>query len=139
MNPDFRNQTTHSDHRTQTTPAVLSAGTLTGDPVINETGEHLGQLEEIMLDLDSGRVVYAVISFGGILGLGNKLFAVPWQALRVDTERKAVIVNVSRELLEQAPGFDKDNWPDTSEHTWLYSSTTVTTLSGRKPHKWVVR
>jgi len=109
MNPDFRSQTTNSDYRTQTTPAVLSAETLIGDPVMNETGEHLGQLEEIMLDLDSGHVAYAVISFGGILGMGNKFFAIPWQALRVDTDAHAVVVNVSRELLEQAPGYDKDN------------------------------
>ena len=124
MNPEFRPDRTeyepeYGNVRTSRNPVVLSAGTLTGDPVINETGEHLGQLEEIMLDLDSGRVVYAVISFGGILGLGEKFFAVPWQALRVDTERKAVVVNVSRELLEQAPGFDKDHWPDTSTHDWL--------------------
>jgi sporulation protein YlmC with PRC-barrel domain len=131
MNPDFRNQTTHSDTRTQTTPAVLSAGTLVGDPVMNETGEHLGQLEEIMLDLDSGRVAYAVISFGGILGLGNKFFAIPWQALRVDTDAHAVVVNVSRELLEQAPGFDKDHWPDTSEHAWL---TDVFRYYGYEPY-----
>lgn len=124
MNPEFRPdrteyETGNFNYRTKQNPAVLSAGTLTGDPVINETGENLGTLEELMLDLDSGRVLYAVISFGGILGMGNKLFAVPWQALRVDTDRKAVVVNVSRELLEQAPGFDKDNWPDTSEHAWL--------------------
>ena len=109
----------NTDYRTSATPVVLSAGTLNGDPVINDAGEHLGKLEEIMLDLDSGRVAYAVISFGGILGMGSKLFAVPWQALRVDTANKAVVINVRRELLESAPGFDKDHWPDTSEHAWL--------------------
>ena len=124
MNPEFRPDRTDFETEqysvsTKKNPVVLSAGTLTGDPVINETGEHLGNLEELMLDLDSGRVAYAVISFGGIMGLGNKLFAVPWQALRVDTDRKAVVVNIARDLLEQAPGFDKDNWPDTSEPTWL--------------------
>lgn len=124
MNPEFRPERTEYetdqyDIRTKRNPVVLSAGTLTGDPVVNEAGEHLGKLEEIMLDLDSGRVAYAVISFGGIMGLGEKLFAIPWQALRVDTDAHAVVVNVAKDLLEQAPGFDKDHWPDTSEHAWL--------------------
>ena len=124
MNPEFRPERTEYetdqyDIRTKHNPVVLSAGTLTGDPVVNEAGENLGQLEEIMLDLDSGRVAYAVISFGGIMGLGEKLFAIPWQALRVDTDAHAVVVNVAKDLLEQAPGFDKDHWPDTSEHAWL--------------------
>lgn len=124
MNPEFRPERTEYetdqyDIRTKRNPVVLSAGTLTGDPVVNEAGENLGQLEEIMLDLDSGRVAYAVISFGGIMGLGEKLFAIPWQALRVDTDAHAVVVNVAKDLLEQAPGFDKDHWPDTSEHAWL--------------------
>jgi sporulation protein YlmC with PRC-barrel domain len=110
MNPNYQ---------ASTTPAVLSAGTLTGDPVVNDAGENLGKLEEIMIDLDSGRVAYVVISFGGVLGVGNKLFAIPWQALRVDTENKEIVLNVSKETLEQAPGFDKDRWPETSDQTWL--------------------
>lgn len=110
MNPNYQ---------ASTTPAVLSAGTLTGDPVVNDAGENLGKLEEIMIDLDSGRVAYVVISFGGVLGVGNKLFAIPWQALRVDTENKEIVLNVSKETLEQAPGFDKDHWPETSDQTWL--------------------
>ncbi len=101
------------------TPVTLSAGTLTGDPVHNLAGESLGKLEEIMIDLSSGRVAYLVLSFGGILGMGNKLFAVPWDAIKVDTEHKAIVLNVSKEVLENAPGFDKDHWPDTSEHAWL--------------------
>ena len=100
-------------------PEVLSATTLIGDDVRNNRGEDLGKLEEIMLDLDQGRVAYAVLSFGGFLGLGDKLFAVPWEALEVDTENKAIVFNVPKERLEQAPGFDKDNWPDTNDREWL--------------------
>ena len=105
-----------TDYRT---PVALSTSTLASDPVVNPAGENLGKLEEIMIDLSSGRVAYAVLSFGGILGMGNKLFAIPWQALHVDTDRKVIVLNVSKELLESAPGFDKENWPDTSEHAWL--------------------
>jgi len=84
------------------------------------SGEDLGKLEEIMLDMDGGRVAYAVLSFGGVLGMGNKLFAVPWDALTVDTENKELVLNIDRETLENAPGFDKDNWPGTETGSqWL--------------------
>lgn len=97
---------------------VLSAGTLKGDRVRNPAGEDLGKIEEIMLDIPSGRVAYAVLSFGGILGIGNKLFAVPWQALTVDEGRKEFVLNMDKQRLENAPGFDKDNWPDMANPTW---------------------
>ena len=92
---------------------VLSASTLIGDTIRNRQGEELGSLEEIMIDLDSGRVAYAVLSFGGFLGLGDKYFAIPWQALFVDTEKEEIVLDISKEKLENAPGFDKDNWPST--------------------------
>jgi hypothetical protein len=65
-----------------------------------------------MVDVPSGRVAYVVLSFGGILGMGNKLFAMPWSAARVDEDRKCLILDVDKRTLESAPGFDKDNWPD---------------------------
>ena len=71
-----------------------------------------------MLDLENGRIRYAVLSFGGFLGMGDKLFAIPPEALRIDTENKRVILDVDKSRLENAPGFDKDNWPDTSDNDW---------------------
>lgn len=68
--------------------------------------------------LTSGRVSYAVLSFGGVLGLGDKLFAVPWAALSLDTANKRFTLNVPNEALKNAPGFDKDHWPPMSEKTW---------------------
>ena len=65
---------------------VLSASTLAGDRVRNAAGEDLGKIDEIMIDIPSGRVAYAVLSFGGILKIGNRLFAVPWSSLRVDED-----------------------------------------------------
>src|SRR5665647_3949842 len=85
---------------------VLSASTLAGDPVQNSAGEALGKVNEIMIDIPSGKVAYAVLSFGGFLGIGNKLFALPWSALTVDEAKKRFVVNVTRELLEKMPGFD---------------------------------
>ncbi len=97
---------------------VMSAGSLTSDKVVNEAGESLGKVDEIMIDIPSGRVAYAVLSFGGVLNLGAKLFAVPWAELRLDEDRKCFILNVDKRTLESAPGFDKDNWPDMADPIW---------------------
>jgi sporulation protein YlmC with PRC-barrel domain len=97
---------------------VMAASTLAGDQVRNEAGEDLGKIDEIMIDIPTGRVAYAVISFGGFLGMGNKLFAIPWSALAVDEDEKCFILDVDRQTLETAPGFDKDNWPDMEDETF---------------------
>ncbi len=97
---------------------VMGATTLSGDSVRNSAGEDLGNVDEIMLDIPSGRIAYAVVSFGGFLGMGNKLFAVPWSALTVDEDEKCFLLDVNKETLKSAPGFDKDNWPDMSDTAW---------------------
>jgi sporulation protein YlmC with PRC-barrel domain len=97
---------------------VMSASSLTGDRVRNKAGEDLGKVDEIMIDVPTGRVAYAVLSFGGVLGIGNKLFAVPWGALMLDEDNKEFILDVDKSFIENAPGFDKDNWPDMAEPTW---------------------
>jgi sporulation protein YlmC with PRC-barrel domain len=94
---------------------VMSASTLTRDSVVNAKGEDLGNIEDIMIHMDSGRIAYAVLSFGGILGIGDKLFAVPWEALTLDEDQKQFILNVDKQFLENAPGFDKDSWPDMAD------------------------
>jgi sporulation protein YlmC with PRC-barrel domain len=91
---------------------VMSASTLIGDKVVNEAGEDLGKVEEIMLHVPSGRIAYAVLSFGGFLGMGDKLFAIPWEALKLNEESKCFVLGVDKERLKNAPGFDKNNWPD---------------------------
>jgi hypothetical protein len=97
---------------------VMSAGTLAGDRVRNSAGEDLGKIEEIMIDVPTGRVAYAVLSFGGFLGMGNKLFALPWDALRLNEDEHEFILNVDKATLESAPGFDQDNWPDMADENW---------------------
>lgn len=96
-------------------PQVLSAHSLMRDPVYNTSGEQIGDLKELMIDLDSGRVAYAVVTFGGFLGIGDKYFAMPWQMLRIDTDDRKIVIDVSKETLESAPGFDKDDWPERPE------------------------
>lgn len=102
-------------------PIALSATSLIGNGVVNPEGEDLGKVEDIMMDIRAGRVAYVVLSFGGFLGLGDKLFAVPWDALALDTNRKVFVLNVKKETLKNAPGFDKDNWPLTGDSDWLAS------------------
>ncbi len=99
-------------------PALMGADTLIGDNVVNGKDENLGDIKEIMIDMRSAQVAYAVLSFGGFLGLGAKLFAVPWQALHLDTVNKRFVLNVDKDQLKKAPGFDPDNWPDMSDVAW---------------------
>ncbi|AYK14606.1 MAG: PRC-barrel domain-containing protein [Methanosarcina flavescens] len=111
-------------------PDFLSASTLKGDKVVNAAGDDLGKIEELMIDLRDGRLAFAVLSFGGFLGLGNKLFAIPWQAFRLKLHDHALVLDVPKETLEKAEGFDKDNWPVTSRE-WL---STVYNYYGYQPY-----
>lgn len=106
------------DTKTAATWRVLSASSLKSDSVVNASNEKLGSIEELMIDLSSGRIAYAVLSFGGFLGMGDKLFAVPWSAFSIDTDEKRFVLNVKKETLEKAPGFDKDHWPNMADQTW---------------------
>jgi hypothetical protein len=99
-------------------PALMGADTLIGDSVVNGADDDLGDIKEIMIDMQSGHVAYAVLAFGGFLGMGEKLFAVPWQALHLDTANHRFVLNIEKERLKTAPGFDKDAWPDMGDMTW---------------------
>jgi len=110
---------------------VLGASTLAGDRVRNTAGEDLGKIEQIMIDLSSGQVAYVVLSFGGFLGIGDKLFAVPWDAFRIDQGEHQFVLEVDRQTLDQAPGFNKDAWPDMADPTF---AATVHGHYGRTPY-----
>lgn len=112
-------------------PKVLSSSTLCSNHVKNSAGQDLGKVEDLMIDLSTGRVAYAVLSFGGFLKVGNKLFAVPWQALQLDATKKQFIMNVDKSVLEKAPGFDKDNWPDMADPAF---GTKIYQHYGYKPY-----
>ena len=99
-------------------PELMGAATLTGEDVVNHKDESLGDIKEIMLDMRSGRVAYAVLSYGGLMGMGDKLFAVPWSALKLDTVNKRFVMNVEKSKLESAPGFLKDTWPNMADSSW---------------------
>jgi sporulation protein YlmC with PRC-barrel domain len=93
-------------------PELMGASTLIGDDVYNSQEEDLGDIKEIMIDMRTGKVAYAVLSYGGLLSIGEKLFAVPWNALTLDTEKERFVLNIEKAELDRAPGFDKDSWPD---------------------------
>ena len=114
MTPPVGTQTLEGDrsHR------IIPVGDLVDDRVRNPAGEDLGLIEEIMIDLPSGNIAYAVLSFGGFLGLGDKLFAVPWSALELNTAEREFILDIGKEALENAPGFDKNEWPDMADPVW---------------------
>ena len=99
-------------------PRMMSANELTKDKVKNLVGETLGEIEDLMIDMETGRACYAVLKFGGKLGIGNKLFAIPWQALTRDPDTNEFLLDVKKETLQNAPGFDKDKWPDMSDQRW---------------------
>jgi sporulation protein YlmC with PRC-barrel domain len=102
-------------------PRVLSVTSILGNKVVNREGEQLGTIKDLMIDLDDAQVAYAVLSFGGLLGLGDKLFAVPLEALTFAREDHIVILDVDKNVLKNAPGFDKDRWPDDAQYEagWL--------------------
>lgn len=110
---------------------VLSASTIIGDKVINAKGENLGDIKELMIDLDSGRVAYAVLSFGGMLGMGDKLFAIPFKALNLRPDRDNFMLDVDKDRLKNAPGFDKNNWPSTADRKW---GTEIHSYYDQKPY-----
>ena len=91
---------------------LLSGNGLSGCRVENSAGEPLGRVEDLIIDEESGRIAYALISFGGFLGMGEKLFVFPWAALHHNRPEKKVIVDVDKEALKNAPGFERDSWPD---------------------------
>jgi sporulation protein YlmC with PRC-barrel domain len=92
-----------------TSPVVLSSSTLQGDTIVTPDGDKLGTLKEIMLDLNTGSVAYAVLAKGGVMGVGERLFAVPWRLLSVDTDEKRLVLDVDPDILENSTGFDADD------------------------------
>ncbi len=112
-------------------PNVLSTTAVLGDTVVNRAGENLGKIEELMLDLEKGRVAYAVLSLGGFLGMGEKLFAVPFEALKLDASREHFTLDADKDKLKNAPSFDRNHPPQTSDRTW---GAEVYKFYGYKPY-----
>jgi sporulation protein YlmC with PRC-barrel domain len=115
-------------------PDIMAAGTLEGNKVYSSDGEHVGKISDIMLDVRSGRIAYAVLSEGGFLGMGKNLHAIPWNALTLDTDEKCFLVDITAQRLKDDPGFDKDHWPLMADAKW---STSMHGYYNREPY-WVI-
>jgi sporulation protein YlmC with PRC-barrel domain len=122
----------------QTTPktvekyGVALASKLIGESVVNLQNEDLGKIHELVIDAKSGRMAYAVLSFGGFLGMGTKLFAMPWSAFTFADKENKLVLNVDKEKLKSAPGFEKDaNWPNFADRTW---GASIHSYYGYKPY-----
>ncbi|KAE8755162.1 PRC-barrel domain containing protein [Paraburkholderia madseniana] len=109
----------------------MAAATLDGNKVLSSDGKDIGEIKDIMLDVGSGRIAYAVLPSGGFLGIGDKLLAIPWRALTLDTQQKCFVLSMTAEHVENAPGFDKDHWPSMANQTL---ATSMHQYYGSEPH-----
>ena len=96
----------------QIPPDIVQASKVIGKPVVNAQGRSIGAIEDLAIDELDGQIRYAVLSFGSVLGMGGKHFAIPWEAFQLSQDHKRFILDVAEEDLKRAPGFDKDYWPD---------------------------
>ena len=96
-----------------TTGTLIAADKVNGTKVYNPGGDTLGSIDDIMIDKVSGRAIYAVMSFGGFLGMGAKFHPLPWATLKYDAQKGGYVVNLDKKLLEGAPNYDSD-----SEFKW---------------------
>jgi sporulation protein YlmC with PRC-barrel domain len=102
--------------------SLIRGNTFIGADVENPQGQNLGDIKDIVIDRASGRIAYAVVSFGGFLGMGEKLFAVPWGAFsQPKADKEIFVLDVDKERLKNAPGFDAHNWPQMASREWVTS------------------
>ena len=112
-------------------PPLYKTSTIIGRAVENPHGNELGQISDVIIEAPTGNVAYAVLTSGGVVGLGGKVFAIPWRALQQPTSTKAFRLDMTEEQLKQAPSFDKDQWPDLEDRHW---GDTVHAYYGQPPY-----
>lgn len=98
--------------------AVTSVKSIQGQKVYSMDGQQLAKIKDVMVDLSFGKLAYAVLQFGGFLGIGDKYFAVPWAALLPNPDDGNYILDIDQETIKQTEGFDKNNWPDMADYRW---------------------
>lgn len=116
---DNRTGTNHEGPDANKPGRRLTATSIIGDRIENPQGDNLGRIDNLMVNVNDGSVEYVVIEFGSFLGIGGKLFAIPFKELQLDTEKRVFIFDRDKEYLERSPGFDKTHWPDTNDHTYF--------------------
>jgi hypothetical protein len=99
------------------TVSLISAGKVSGTSVYNTAGESLGQIHDVMIDKKTGRIAYALMSFGGFLGIGERYHPLPWATLKYDTRQGGYVVGLTAQQLKDAPTFgaaERPAWGDLS-------------------------
>jgi hypothetical protein len=103
---------------TDETGTLISSDKVEGTAVYNRSGDTLGSVHTLMIDKTSGHVTYAVMSFGGFLGIGDRYHPLPWEVLTYDTGQGGYVVDLDRERLEEAPTYGADETPDWGDRNW---------------------
>ena len=103
-------------HAFSNSPVKVSS--IIGTSVVDPKDDNLGDIKEVVIDPLTGKVAYAVVSFGGFLSMGEKLFAIPFSAFKYNEAENEYVLDVSKEKLKAAPGFDPNHWPSMAEETW---------------------
>ncbi|WP_269532162.1 PRC-barrel domain-containing protein [Chitinimonas sp. BJYL2] len=109
----------------------IKASSMIGTDVVNLKDEHIGDIKEIVIDPRSGRVAYAVVSFGGFFSLGEKLFAVPFNAFKRSEKGDDYVLDATKESMKDAPGFNTDSWPTMADEKW---NRDVHQFYGKRPY-----
>jgi PRC-barrel domain len=98
---------------------LIASSKVEGTAVYNTAGESLGEIDDLMIDKSSGQVAYAIMSFGGFLGvMGNQYHPLPWSVLKYDTGRGGYVVNLDKQQLERAPAYDEDAEPEWGDQAY---------------------
>lgn len=117
------------------TPAILlSALSMIGHEVINRKGERIGRVRELMLSSTTGMSHYVVVSSGGFMGFRERLHAVPWSAMALDSVNRWFMVDVDAENLRDAPGFSNDHWPEMTNPAWIGQINAWYASKGQQSH-----
>jgi sporulation protein YlmC with PRC-barrel domain len=131
-------ENTGANHHNANMMRPWRASETIGVRVENPQGDSLGKIEDLVFEPAKGHIRYAVLSFGGFLGVGDKYFAIPWSHLRAEeragrsgSERFVMVLDVNKDKLKNAPGFDSKNWPDFGDPAY---GTSVDQYYGRAHH-----
>lgn len=116
---DNRTGVNHEGPHANTPVKRLAATSIIGDLVENPDGQELGKIDNIMINLKNGSIDYVIVEYGAFFGIGGKLFAIPYQELKINPNRRSYILNRDKEYLQNAPGFNKSHWPDTNDHPYF--------------------
>jgi sporulation protein YlmC with PRC-barrel domain len=113
---DNRTGLNHEGVAANTPVSRLTARSIIGDSIVNRKGDNLGVIVDLMMDVQTGKIEYVVMEVGSILGMGGKLFAIPYHDLTLNAQGLCFVLDRDKDELKNLPGFDKNHWPDTNDH-----------------------